>query len=174
MPFESQKQRGLFYAAENNPAVRARTGISKSVADKMTAHDEPGKLPKYAKSNPQHNPNGYGSGDERYHGMLAKGAGGGKIRPQPNTASSLPGSSDQSARGPGPRSAPDQGLATWGALRGIKRPASPHVSPRGAHPGAMGASKQAPANKTNPKGNPVGMSREARRPIEASAPRQMR
>ena len=45
MPFTSQKQRGLFYAAKANPEVRKRTGISQAVATKMTGEDQPGKLP---------------------------------------------------------------------------------------------------------------------------------
>jgi hypothetical protein len=49
MPFTSQKQRGLFYAAQKDPAVRAKTGISKGVADKMTGEDQPGKLPRYVR-----------------------------------------------------------------------------------------------------------------------------
>src|SRR5215831_7589847 len=47
MPFTSQAQRGLFYAAKADPAVRERTGISKSVATKMTGEDPGGKLPQH-------------------------------------------------------------------------------------------------------------------------------
>jgi len=49
MPFKSQAQRNLFYAAENDPEVRKRTGISKGVAKKFTEHDEGGKLPYHKK-----------------------------------------------------------------------------------------------------------------------------
>lgn len=45
MPFVSQKQRALFYAAKHDPQVRKRHGMSKEDADKMVAHDEGGKLP---------------------------------------------------------------------------------------------------------------------------------
>lgn len=173
MPFESQAQRGLFYAAKNNPAVRARTGISKGVADKMTAEDPGGKLPAKVKGNPQHNPNAYGSGDTRMHGLLAKGAGGGKINPAPNQMSSLPGGSVSSERPGGPRKPPPQGLATWGALHGVKRPPPRHVDPKGAHPGAMGAGKQPIGAKAPPKANPIGVG-PGRQPIAASAPRQIR
>jgi len=168
MPFKSAAQRGLFYAAKSNPAVRERTGISQSVANKMTSEDTGGKLPMFARKNApgknplafkhyregsareeasesaaeeraeqregtrserrQHNP-GYGSGDTRMRGLLASGAGSGKIRPEPNDMSSLPGGSDASARPPGPRGAPrTPGLATWGALHGIKR-AGPRQMP---------------------------------------------
>jgi hypothetical protein len=54
MPFKSQAQRNLFYAAENDPEVRKRTGISKGVANKFTAHDEGGKLPKHVKKKKHH------------------------------------------------------------------------------------------------------------------------
>lgn len=40
MPFKSEKQRKLFYAAANNPKVRKNTGISKKVAEKMISHDD--------------------------------------------------------------------------------------------------------------------------------------
>ena len=49
MPFKSQAQRNLFYAAENDPEVRKRTGISKGVAKKFTEHDSGGKLPYHKK-----------------------------------------------------------------------------------------------------------------------------
>jgi hypothetical protein len=173
MPFTSQKQRGLFYAAKNDPEVRAKTGISQAVADKMTGEDQPGKLPRYAKGNPQHNPNAYGSGDKRMHGLLAPGSGHGKIRPQPDRASSLPGSSDIAARPPGPRTAPPQGMATWGALKGIKRPAPRHVAPAGRVPGAMGAAANPVGAKAPPKANPVGLGK-ARPPASPAAPRQIR
>ncbi|HEY1894839.1 MAG TPA: hypothetical protein VGG62_01155 [Terracidiphilus sp.] len=173
MPFTSQKQRGLFYAAKNDPEVRAKTGISQAVADKMTGEDQPGKLPRYAKGNPQHNPNAYGSGDKRMHGLLAPGAAGGKIKPAPNRMSTLPGGSTQSARPPGPRTAPAQGLATWGALRGMKRPAPRHVAPAGRVPGAMGAAANPVGAKAPPRANPVGMG-SARPPFSPHAPRQIR
>jgi hypothetical protein len=142
------------------------------VADKMTGEDMGGKLPRYAPA--QHNPNAYGSGDKRMHGLLAPGAAGGKIRPQPDRASSLPGSSDIAARPPGPRGAPPQGMATWGALKGIKRPAPRHVAPTGRVPGVMGAAANPIGAKAPPRANPVGVSGEARRPFSPAAPRQMR
>lgn len=46
MPFVSQKQRALFYAAKRDPAVRKRRGMSEADVDKMIAHDEGGKLPR--------------------------------------------------------------------------------------------------------------------------------
>ena len=49
MPPRSQKQRNLMFAAKNDPAVRKRTGISKSVAQDFTSSDPGGKLPKYTK-----------------------------------------------------------------------------------------------------------------------------
>lgn len=48
MPFASQKQRGLFHAAEDNPALRKRLGMSKEEVGKMLDKDKPGKLPTYA------------------------------------------------------------------------------------------------------------------------------
>lgn len=45
MPFVSQKQRALFYAARGNPSVRKEYGISEADAEKMVSHDEGGKLP---------------------------------------------------------------------------------------------------------------------------------
>jgi hypothetical protein len=152
--------------------VRERTGISKGVADKLTSEDPGGKLPRYAKGNAQHNP-GYGSGDKRMHGLLAPGSGHGKIRPQPDRMSSLPGGSDIAARPPGPRTSPSQGLATWGALKGMKRPAPRHVAPSGRVPGAMGAAANPIGAKAPPKANPVGMG-SARPPLSPHAPRQIR
>ena len=45
MPFVSQKQRGLFHAAENDPAVAAAHGMKPGVVKKMIGEDQPGKLP---------------------------------------------------------------------------------------------------------------------------------
>lgn len=49
MPPRSEAQRRLMWAAENNPAVRKRTGITKSVADEFTQADKGGKLPEKIK-----------------------------------------------------------------------------------------------------------------------------
>lgn len=43
MPFKSEKQRRLFYAAANNPKVAKKTGISKEVAEKFI-EDSKGKV----------------------------------------------------------------------------------------------------------------------------------
>ncbi len=45
MPFESQAQRRLGYAAAKDPKVAKRTGFSQAAARKFVAHDKPGKLP---------------------------------------------------------------------------------------------------------------------------------
>lgn len=45
MPFKSQKQRALFYAAKHDPAVRKKHGMSEEDVDKMISHDEGDKLP---------------------------------------------------------------------------------------------------------------------------------
>jgi len=45
MPFGSASQRRLFWGAKKDPKVRKAHGISKAVADKMTAHDTGGPLP---------------------------------------------------------------------------------------------------------------------------------
>jgi hypothetical protein len=47
MPFKSQAQRNLFHAAENDPKLRKKKGISKKTAKKFTEHDTGGKLPYY-------------------------------------------------------------------------------------------------------------------------------
>ena len=44
MPFVSQKQRGLFYAAKHSTGVRKAHGLSKDDVDRMISHDEGGKL----------------------------------------------------------------------------------------------------------------------------------
>jgi len=49
MPFKSQAQRNLMFAAKNDPKVRKRTGISKKTAEDLTEHDTGGKLPKKVK-----------------------------------------------------------------------------------------------------------------------------
>ena len=45
MPFKSEKQRRLFWAAKGSAKLRQRRGISKKAAGKMTKHDQGGKLP---------------------------------------------------------------------------------------------------------------------------------
>jgi hypothetical protein len=47
MPFSSQSQRGLFYAAAHDPAVAKRAGLGQSVIHDFISHDSPGKLPKH-------------------------------------------------------------------------------------------------------------------------------
>ena len=53
MPFRSQKQRALFYAAaasgKKAQALRKKMGITKKEAEKMVRHDTGGKLPTHAK-----------------------------------------------------------------------------------------------------------------------------
>ena len=53
MPFKSQKQRALFYAAaasgKKAAALRRKLGITKKEAEKMIRHDTGGKLPTRAK-----------------------------------------------------------------------------------------------------------------------------
>lgn len=45
MPFKSEAQRRLMWAARRNPRIRKEKGISKAAAHKMTEHDTGGKLP---------------------------------------------------------------------------------------------------------------------------------
>lgn len=49
MPFDSEKQRRLFYAARKSPEVRKKYGISRKAADSMTKHDLGGKLKEAAR-----------------------------------------------------------------------------------------------------------------------------
>lgn len=48
MPFKSQAQRNLFHAADNDPKLRKKKGLSKKTTKKMTSHDQGGDLPYYA------------------------------------------------------------------------------------------------------------------------------
>lgn len=48
MPFKSQAQRGLFYAASENKGGAG--GVSQTVASKMVKDDQPGKLPEHVKA----------------------------------------------------------------------------------------------------------------------------
>lgn len=45
MPPRSEKQRRLMRAAEHNPSLRKKTGISKKVAQEFNDSDPGGKLP---------------------------------------------------------------------------------------------------------------------------------
>jgi len=45
MPFVSEKQRKLFWAARKSKRLRKRLGLSEEDVRKMTEHDEGGKLP---------------------------------------------------------------------------------------------------------------------------------
>ena len=54
MPFKSQAQRNLMFAAKNDPDVRKKTGISQETAEKFTDHDEGGKLPYHKKPKKKH------------------------------------------------------------------------------------------------------------------------
>lgn len=45
MPFKSEKQRRLFYAARGSAAVRKAHGMSKAAVDEMIEHGKAGKLP---------------------------------------------------------------------------------------------------------------------------------
>ena len=45
MPPVSEKQRRFMRAAEHNPGMRKRVGVSKTVAHKYNASDSGGKLP---------------------------------------------------------------------------------------------------------------------------------
>lgn len=49
MPFVSQKQRALFWAAKGNRKVAKKKGLNMKAVEEMTAHDEGGKLPTRAK-----------------------------------------------------------------------------------------------------------------------------
>lgn len=51
MPFRSQAQRALFYAASEKPGGAG--GVSKAVADKFIEDDKPGKLPEKVKTKRQ-------------------------------------------------------------------------------------------------------------------------
>ena len=44
VPFDSEAQRRLMYAAKRDPKVRRRYGIKRKDAAKMVAHDTKGKL----------------------------------------------------------------------------------------------------------------------------------
>lgn len=48
MPFKSEKQRRLMYAAKTDPGVRKRYGIKKKAAVKMVAHDRASKIKREA------------------------------------------------------------------------------------------------------------------------------
>ena len=45
MSFTGQKQRGLFYAARHDPAIRKKHGLKLKAVKKMIEHDEGGELP---------------------------------------------------------------------------------------------------------------------------------
>ena len=45
MPFVSERQRKLFWAARKSAKLRKRLKISKADVEKMTAHDAGGRLP---------------------------------------------------------------------------------------------------------------------------------
>jgi len=49
MPFKSQSQRALFYAALKGKEVRSRLGMSLAAIRKAIEHDTGGKLPKKAR-----------------------------------------------------------------------------------------------------------------------------
>jgi hypothetical protein len=123
--------------------------------------------------------------DGRYGRMLAAGAAGGDLPEQPNAMSSLPGSSDQTARpkappepqgrstasGPG-RSKGGGKLATFGALKGLRRGASPHTKPRGNPPAHDRPNTKAIPHHAKPRTNPTGVG-PAHYPRPASAKRQI-
>ena len=46
MPFKSEKQRKLFWAAKSSARLRRKARLKRSAVDKMTSHDSGGKLPK--------------------------------------------------------------------------------------------------------------------------------
>ncbi len=47
MPFVSAAQRGLFHAAEHDPAIAKRAGLARGVINDFVSHDKPGKLPEH-------------------------------------------------------------------------------------------------------------------------------
>lgn len=51
MPFKSQAQRGLMYAAAEHKGGAG--GVSQSAAKKMVADDVPGKLPEHINADPK-------------------------------------------------------------------------------------------------------------------------
>jgi hypothetical protein len=50
MPFKSEAQRRLFWAAKGSSDVRRAHGFSRKTVNTMTKHDEGGKLPKVSKA----------------------------------------------------------------------------------------------------------------------------
>ena len=40
MPFKSDRQRALFYAAEGDPSIRKKHGMTKTAVSKMLAHKD--------------------------------------------------------------------------------------------------------------------------------------
>ena len=50
MPFKSEAQRRLMWAAKSSSKLRKHLGMSKAAAEKMTAHDAGGKLPYVSKA----------------------------------------------------------------------------------------------------------------------------
>lgn len=54
MPFKSEKQRRLMFAAQKNPTVRNRFQIKKKAADEMTEHDTGGVLPERVQPQTKH------------------------------------------------------------------------------------------------------------------------
>jgi hypothetical protein len=49
MPFKSQAQRNLFYAAKGDPELRRAKGLTLTTVSKFTDHDTGGKLPRKVK-----------------------------------------------------------------------------------------------------------------------------